>query len=163
MASPGSHSLSGFTLIEVSLAILIALLIMAVAIPSITAALKGSEAQNKFTAFDAMAQEAHARSLSEQRNYVIVWGRDHAVLMRPETPANRAEAEGFQQWNIEKDETLALHLPAALTAEGQTPDAIWTFWANGVCEPARVAYKGASGAWTATYNPFTIQAEVCYE
>lgn len=157
------HTRSGFTLLEISLSILIAVVIMAVAIPSLSGVLGGSKAQSCFEAFDQMAQEARQRARAEERNYVIVWGRDRWVLMRPEQPANRAEAEGLRQWRIAKDETLELHLPAALTAKGATPDAIWTFWTNGVCEPAEVRYKGAAGQWAATYNPFTAQAEVTYE
>jgi len=157
------HSKSGFTLLEVSLAIMIALILMAVAIPSLTGVLGDAKGQTVFSTFDALVQEARERSLQEQRNYVLVWGRDRVVLLRPEEPANRAETEGAQRWKIEKGEVLDLKLPAALTAKGATPDAIWTFWADGVCEPAEVRYKGAAGAWSAVYNPFTAQAEVLYE
>ena len=97
------------------------------------------------------------------RNYVIVWGRDRSVLLRPETPATPEEAEGLQKWKIQKGETLELHLPAALTEKGITPDAIWTFWPTGICEPAEVRYKGGAGAWSAVYNPFTVQGEVSYD
>ena len=158
-----SHSQSGFTLLEISLAIMIAVVILAVAIPSLLGVMGGSKAEKSFLAFDHMAQEARERAQAEERNYVIVWGRDRWVLMRPEEPANRAEAEGFLQWRIEKEEKLELHLPAALTTKGATPEAIWTFWPNGVCEPAEVRYKGAAGQWAATYNPFTVQPEVRYE
>ena len=158
-----AHSQSGFTLLEISLAIMIAVVIMAVAIPSLSAVLGKSKAESSFEAFDQMAQEARERAQTEQRNYIIVWGRDRWVLMRPEEPANRAEAEGVRQWRIARNELLELHLPAALNAKGAVPEAIWTFWTNGVCEPAEVRYKGAAGAWSATYNPFTGQPEVHYE
>jgi len=154
---------SGFTLLEISLAIMIALVVMAVAIPSVTRALGESPAQQAFKNFDAMVQEARDRSGAEGRNYVIVWGREKAVLLRPEEPANRAEAEGLKRWEIDTEGELELHLPAALTAKGATPDAIWTFWPDGACEPAEVRYKGAGGKWSAVYSPFTTQAEVRYE
>lgn len=163
MTRPSAHSQSGFTLLEISLSILIAVVIMAVAIPSLSGVLGKSKAESTFAAFDQMVQEARARAQAEERNYVIVWGRDRWVLMRPEEPANRSEAEGVSQWRIAREELLELHLPAALNAKGATPEAIWTFWTNGVCEPAEVRYKGAAGAWSATYNPFTVQAEVRYE
>ena len=153
---------SGFTLLEVLLAILIAALVIAVAIPSLTGAFEGSKEQGSFTGFDALVQEAHARSVEQQRNYVLVWGRDKMVLLRPEDPT-KDEAEGLQMWKIKKGETLELHLPAALTDKGATPDAIWTFWSTGVCEPAEIRFKGAEGAWSAVYSPFTVQAEVRYE
>ena len=163
MLRNASHPKAGFTLLEISLAILIAVVIMAMAIPSLTAALEGSKTQKVFDNFDAMAQEARSRSVEEQRNYVIVWGREREVLIRPESPANLAEAKGIKRWKIDKEEKLELHLPAALMAKGITPEAIWTFWPNGVCEPAEVRYTGAAGKWSATYNPFTVQAEVSYE
>ena len=154
---------SGFTLLEVILAILIAVLMLAVAIPSFSGVFEGSKAQNSFLNFDAIVQEARTRSMEEARNYVIVWGRDRSVLLRPETPATPEEAEGLQKWKIQKGETLELHLPAALTEKGITPDAIWTFWPTGICEPAEVRYKGGAGAWSAVYNPFTVQGEVSYD
>lgn len=156
-------SMAGFTLLEVILALLIAVTVMAVSIPSVTSALSGSRVQNTFTRFDALVQEARIRSQKEKRNYVIVWGREHAVRMRPETALDRDESEGIQYEVIEKGSQLKLYLPAALLPKGKEPDAIWTFWANGVCEPARVEYKGPEGAWSAIYNPFTARAEVRYE
>ena len=63
MLCNASHPKAGFTLLEISLAILIAVVIMAMAIPSLTAALEGSKAQKVFDNFDAMAQEARSRSV----------------------------------------------------------------------------------------------------
>ncbi|MDD5350819.1 MAG: prepilin-type N-terminal cleavage/methylation domain-containing protein [Chthoniobacteraceae bacterium] len=163
MASRCFHIRSGFTLLEVILAIMIALVVMAVAIPSVTSALGESKAQKSFAEFDAMVREAHRRSVAEHRNYVIVWGRDNTVSMRPEEPGNRAEAEGLQRRKMTAGGEVELRLPAALTANGAVPDAIWTFWTNGVCEPAEVRSKGRETKWSAVYNPFTARAEVRYE
>ena len=163
MACHYSSSESGFTLLEVILALLIASLVITLAIPSLSGVLEGSNVQNSFSDFDKMVQEAHSRSVEEGRNYVIVWGRDRTVLLRPEEIANKEGDEGLQSWKIEKGDTLELNLPAALTPKGTTPDAIWTFWSSGICEPAEVRYKGAEGAWSAVYNPFTVQAEVNYD
>ena len=162
MARHSSSLKSGFTLLEIILAILIAALVMTAAIPSLTGVLEGSKARNAFSKFDTLVQEAHARSVEEARNYVLVWGRDKRVLLRPEEPT-KAEAAGVRKWQIQKGEALELRLPAALTARGAQPDAIWTFWSTGVCEPAEIRYKGAEGTWFAVYNPFTLQAEVRYE
>ena len=155
------HFRIGFTLLEVLLALLIAVTIMAVSIPSVTSALNGSRSQKAFMHFDAMVQEARTHSQKERRNYVIVWGRDHLVRMRPEMAAHSEESKGTLYEGTTKD--LKLYLPAALLPKGKEPDAIWTFWANGVCEPARVEYKGPEGAWSAIYDPFTARAEVRYE
>ena len=155
---------SGFTLLEIILALLIATLVITVAIPSLNRAMEGSKDEDSFTSFDEMVQEARARSIQESRNYVLVWGAKKTICLRPEEAANPQEAEGLQTRVIEKEETLELHLPAALTEKGVTPDAIWTFWSNGICEPAEIRYKRDGGAaWSAVYNPFTVQAEVSHD
>ena len=153
---------NGFTLLEIILAILIAAMVITVAVPTLTGVFEGSKAQDCFKKFDEMVQDAHARSVEEGRNYVLVWGRDKTVLLRPEDSPNE-DGKGMQMWKIKKGEALVLHLPAALTEKGATPEAIWTFWATGVCEPAEIHFQGAEGAWTAVYNPFTVQAEARYE
>ena len=163
MPRPSFHSHSGFTLLEISLAIAIGLIVMAVAIPSFTSVLKGSRAEEAFASFDGMVREARERSRSEGRNYVIVWGRERVALLRPEEPASPEEAKGLRRWDMAREGNLELYLPAALFPKGEKPDAIWTFWADGVCEPAEVCYKGADGNWSAVYNPFTGEAEVRYE
>lgn len=158
-----SCACSGFTLLEVILALFIAMMVIAVAVPAVTDPLRKSHGRQTFERLDGMVQEARKRSHAEGRNYLIVWGRDGAVLMRPEAPASRAEAEGIQRYKLERNEKLELRLPAALMPKGETPDAIWTFWADGASEPAEVRYEGGGEKWTALYNPFTGQAEVSYE
>ncbi len=155
-------SFIGFTLLEVMLALLVALAVIAVSVPSITAALSKPPAQAAFESFDAMVQEARSRSHEEGRSYVIVWGRDQLIRLRPEEPASRAEANGIRQWDQHTAGEVTLRLPAALL-RGKTPDAIWTFWPNGACEPAELHYKMTNAKWTALYNPFTARAEVNYD
>ena len=157
---PHHSSAPGFTLLEVCLAVAIALIVLAAAIPNIASALRESDARRAFGAFDSMVREARERSRAEGRNYVMVWGRERAVLLRPEAPLNRTEAGGVRRWEMAREGALVLRLPAALVAG---PDAIWTFWADGVCEPAEVRYSGAGGGWLAVYNALTGEAEVRYD
>jgi len=160
----------GFTLLEICLALAIALTVMAMAAPGLISAMEGSAQEKSFERLDAMAREARQRSQAERRNYVIVWGNsqpnrpwERVLVMRPEAAKDEAEAEGFQRWEIGKSETLEMELPAALLSKGTRPEAIWTFWPNGVCEPAQIRYHGAAGGWRARYHPLTGSAEVQYE
>ncbi|XHR29308.1 MAG: Tfp pilus assembly protein FimT/FimU [Chthoniobacteraceae bacterium] len=155
-------SQNGFTLLEVMLALLVALTVIAVSVPSVAAALSKPPAQAAFEQFDRLVQEARDRSHAEGRNYVIVWGSDRVIRVRPEETGSRAEGKGVRQWKQTDGRTLELEFPAALL-QGKTPDAIWTFWADGACEPARVRYKNGNAKWTALYNPFTARAEVNYD
>lgn len=154
-------SILGFTLLEIVLALIIALALMGAAVPAVTGALGVPPARQAFERFDALVREARARSLAEGCNYVIVWGRDREVLVRPEASAHNAKVRGVARW--EDEGRLELRLPAALMERGTTPEAIWTFWPDGANEPAEIHYKGKSGEWTAIYSPFAVNAEVRYE
>jgi type II secretory pathway pseudopilin PulG len=153
---------AGFTLVEICVAMIIAVLVLGVAIPSLTSVMSGQQSRQGFTAVDNLAQEAHRRAMDEHRAYVLIWSPKKVVL-RPDEPASPAEAEGVQEVAIGKQDKLELFLPASLLKKGKTAAAIWTFWPSGVCEPARITSDGSLGRWTAVYNAFTGKAEVRYE
>ena len=166
MPRRSSHFLAtspGFTLLEICLVLMIAFVILAVAIPSLSSALSSSRSKSSFSEFDDMVQDAHGRAIAERRAYVLIWS-PKKVVMRPDEPANKAEADGLRQIEIAKDDVLNLFLPASLALkQGKLTVAIWTFWPNGACEPAPIEYKGKLGKWSATYNPFTVQADPNYD
>ena len=154
---------AAFTLLEICIVVLIAMLLMRIAIPSLAGVLAGNRVEKSFTEFDSLVQDAHDRAIAEQRAYVLIWSPKR-VLLRPDEPVNKAEAEGLRELPIGRDDVLNLFLPASLaTKKGKLTAAIWTFWPGGACEPATIAFKGKAGAWHATYNPFTVQAETRYE
>lgn len=140
------------------MAIFIALLVMSVAIPSLTGALQQNRGQKSFEAFDSLVQEARTRSLTERKPYVLVWTRKKIVL-RPED-AGKEGVQGVRSLDLSHDEPLTLDLTAALVKK---PEAIWTFWPSGACEPATVYFRGKKARWTAVYNPFTAEAAVRYD
>ena len=154
---------AGFTLLEICIVLLLVMLILRVAIPSVQGVLEGNRSKDSFSGFDAMVQDAHLRAVSERRAYVLIWSPKRVVL-RPDEPASKAEADGLRELAIAKGEVLNLFLPASLAGKkGKITAAIWTFWPGGACEPATIEHKGKTGKWTATYNPFTVQAETRYD
>jgi len=154
---------TGFTLLEICIVLLLVMMLMAVAIPSVRGVLEGNQSRNSFNNFDELVQDAHTRAISEHRTYVLIWS-PKKVILRPDEPTNQAEAEGLRELEIAKDDVLNLFLPASLAQrQGKITAAIWTFWPVGVCEPATIQYKGKLGKWKATYNPFTVQAEANYD
>ena len=146
------------------MAMVIAVVIIGVAVPAIKGVIGDNKAHASFEQFDALAQEAHAKSIAERRAYILIWSPKY-VMVRPDEPANKAEAKGGTQLPIAENEALEFVPVASLLAnDRKTPVlAIWTFWPSGVCEPARIRFKGKSGKWVADYNPFTTQAEVRYD
>lgn len=160
MESRFAKNTPAFTLLEVCIAILIAVLIIGAAIPSLAGALSKNREKDSFSTFDRLAQEAHSRSVSEQKVYCLVWQKD-GVVLRPEEAGDYVQAAGLDHWDLPDEAKLVLDLPAAL--KPKPVDAIWTFWPSGVCEPASVYYADKNSGWQADYNPFTCQAKVKYD
>ena len=148
--------LSGFTLLELCLAIFIGLLIIAAAVPSLSGLLDDKKGKATFMAFDGLVREARSLSIEERRPYVLLW-TEEGVTMQSDGAAPEEEARTL---TLEEGDSLVLDLPAALK---KNPQPIWTFWPSGTCEPATVVFRGKEGAWTAVYNPFTADAEVTHE
>jgi type II secretory pathway pseudopilin PulG len=145
-----------FTLIEIALSIFILMLLLMLAVPSLTGVVSSKRLKQSLDGFNNLVRQAHERSVIERRPYLIVWGKN-SVLLRPEVFAEDEEDKPTAVLRLNKGTLLRLSLPAALVGK---PPAEWIFWASGNCEPATVRFKGPAGFWTANYSPLTAQAEV---
>jgi len=139
-----------FTLVEIVLAVFILMLLLLLAVPSLSGVLANNRLRRSLNGFNNLVRQAQERSVAERRAYLIVW-REKGVLLRPEVFAKG------QQTSTTVELKLTLKLPAALTNK---PPAEWIFWPSGTCEPATVQFKGAAGSWTANYLPLTARPEV---
>ncbi len=145
-----------FTLIEIVLAVFILMLLLLLAVPSLSGVLANNRLRRSLNGFNNLVRQAQERSVAERRAYLIVW-REKGVLLRPEVFAKDQEAAATVELKLDRGEALTLKLPAALT---KTPPAEWIFWPSGTCEPATVQFKGAAGSWTANYLPLTARPEL---
>jgi type II secretory pathway pseudopilin PulG len=145
-----------FTLIEIALSIFILMLLLMLAVPSLTGVVSSNRLKQSLDGFNNLVSQAHERSVVERRPYLIVWGKN-SVLVRPEVLAEDEEDKPTAVLRLNKGTLLRISLPAALA--GKHP-AEWIFWPSGNCEPATVQFKGPAGSWTASYSPLTAQAEV---
>lgn len=145
-----------FTLIEIALAIFILLLLLVLAVPSLTGVVANRRLKESLDGFNKLVRLAQERSVTERRPYLIVWGKS-SVFLRPETFAEGEEADPTAVLRLSKGTLLRLSLPAALT---EKHPAEWIFWPSGNCEPATVQFKGPAGWWTANYSPLTAQPEL---
>jgi type II secretory pathway pseudopilin PulG len=145
-----------FTLIEIALSIFILMLLLMLAVPSLTGVVSSKRLKQSLDGFNNLVRQAHERSVIERRPYLIVWGKN-SVLLRPEIFAEDEEDKPTAVLRLNKGTLLRLSLPAALVGK---PPAEWIFWPSGNCEPATVRFKGPAGFWTANYSPLTAQAEV---
>ena len=145
-----------FTLIEIALSIFILLMLLMLAVPSLTGVIANRRLKQSLDSFNQLVRQAQERSVTERRAYLIVWGKN-SVLLRPEVFAEGEEEKPTAALKLTKGSWMKISLPAALLGK---PPAEWIFWPSGACEPATVQFSGPAGAWTANYSPLTAQPEL---
>jgi prepilin-type N-terminal cleavage/methylation domain-containing protein len=145
----------GFTLIELAIAITIAVILIMLAVPSMNGVLADRRLRKSLDGFNAIVREAQERSVTERRPYLIIW-HDGKVGLRPEGLLKGENPEPAVKLKLGKNESLKVSFPAALVDE-VPPE--WIFWPSGNCEPAVVTYQGREGKWTASYSALTARSE----
>ena len=145
-----------FTLIEIALSIFILLLILVLAVPSLSGVIANRRLRQSLDSFNQLVRQAQERSVTERRAYLIVLGKN-SVLLRPEVFAEGEEEKPTAALGLGKGSWIRMSLPAALLGK---PPAEWIFWPSGTCEPATVQFRGPAGTWTANYSPLTAQPEL---
>jgi prepilin-type N-terminal cleavage/methylation domain-containing protein len=146
----------GFTLIEIVIAVVIMLLVLALSVPSLNGVLADRRLRRSLDEMNNLVRLAQERSITERRSYLIVW-LDKQLALRPEVLAKGEDPKPVATLNWQKGDSFTLAFPAALEDE---PPAAWVFWSSGNCEPAVVNYRGRDGGWTAKYSALTARAEL---
>src|SRR3954471_24393842 len=105
---------SGFTLIEIAICVAILLMLMLLAVPSVSGVLADRRLRHSLDEFNKLVQQAQERSVLEHRAYLISWEKE-SVVLGPETPA---KGEGpLAVFKLARGEAIQLNLTAALTKE----------------------------------------------
>jgi type II secretory pathway pseudopilin PulG len=148
--------LRAFTLIEIALSIFILMLLLLLAVPSLSGVVANRRLKQSLDSFNQLVRQAQERSVTERRAYLIVWGKS-SVVLKPEIFTKDEEEKATSVLRLPKGSWIKISLPAALIGK---PPAEWIFWPSGTCEPARVQFRGPAGTWTADYSPLTAQPEL---
>ena len=148
--------LRAFTLIEIALSIFILMLLLMLAVPSLSGVVANRRLKQSLDSFNQLVRQAQERSVTERRAYLIVWGKS-SVVLKPEIFTKDEEEKATSVLRLPKGSWIKISLPAALIGK---PPAEWIFWPSGTCEPARVQFRGPAGTWTADYSPLTAQPEL---
>jgi prepilin-type N-terminal cleavage/methylation domain-containing protein len=146
----------GFTLLEIMISVCILLVILMLAVPSLSGVVADKRLRRSLNAFDDLVRQAQERSVAEHRAYLIVWGDKH-VALRPEAFAQDEQPVDVAELLLAHGDSLSLSLPSALRKD---PPAEWIFWPSGNCEPAIVTFKSGNGSWSANYSPLTARGEL---
>src|SRR3954471_14330093 len=114
---------SGFTLVELAIAVAILVLLMMLAVPSMNGVLADRRLRKSLDGFNAIVREAQERSVTERRAYLVVWA-DGKIGLRPEALNKGERPEPVVKWKLGKGESLGIKFPAALVDD---PPAEWIF------------------------------------
>ncbi len=143
---------SGFTLLELCVSMFLVMLLIAVALPSLTGELAQRRLQQAFDRFDAFVAQAQTRSMSENQPYVLVWTSAGRVLLYPSAWNDKERAKRGPVASLPPPfdgSRYTLTRKASLT---QNPPAVWTVWPTGNCEPVSVGFQSGAGVWDASYS-----------
>lgn len=146
----------GFTLLEIAIAVFIMVVLLMISVPSVNGVLADRRLRRSLDDVNRLVNQAHERSVTEQRSYLVVWMKEGPAL-RPEAWIEGEEHKPLATVRLRKGESFGFTLPASLESE---PPAQWVFWASGNCEPAVVSYRGPDGAWTVSYSPLTERPRI---
>src|SRR5437667_8383825 len=98
----------GFTLVEIIIAVFIALLLVTLAVPSLNGVLADKRLHSSLDRFNDLVRQAHERSLAEHRAYLIVWDDANIHLQpaaflktEPHEPIDTMPITRREQWQRE--------------------------------------------------------------
>jgi prepilin-type N-terminal cleavage/methylation domain-containing protein len=160
MSHPSSRR--AFTLIELMLAIAIAIAVTALAVPNMRGAAAERRLHETFDRFDAFARKAQLYAVSQQRSWTLIFDPGRITLQPDEPTPEERESGGSPLQEVlatAEGESYSLARHASLLAPRDTL-AEWTFWRSGTCEPVIVSYDGPDGTWSAQYNALTGHGEI---
>lgn len=143
-------------MIEMMIAIAILILVLLMAVPSVTGVLADKRLRRSLDEMNRFVAQAQERSMVDRRSYLIVW-LDGQIILRPEGLLKGEDPTPIATLKVRKGEAFKLSFPAAID---EKPPAEWIFWPSGNCEPAVVSFRGRDGSWTAKYSALTARAEL---
>lgn len=132
---------AAFTLLEICLTLVIGMVLILLAVPSVSGLLAEQRLHETWDRFEQLANSARLHSMKEQKVCRLVWSRHRITLI-----ADKAELEGV---TMADDESYEITRSAALI---NLPAEEWTFWPNGTCEPVIIRYHGRSGRWQVRFD-----------
>src|SRR6478609_2523522 len=107
---------AGFTLVELAIAVVILVLLMMLAVPSMSGVLADRRLRKSLDSFNAVVREAHERSIQERRAYLIV-SEDGKIGLRAEGVLRGEDHAPAVKWKLSRGESLQIFFSAALLEE----------------------------------------------
>jgi hypothetical protein len=153
------HGSRGFTLLEISLVVVIGFMMLSLATPTIRGLFAEQRLRDRMHQFEEFVHKAGALAKSSRGEVRLIWEKEGirmvtegrpeeaSLLTNGEAPMEDVSAGEF--FAVGKDEGLSL---VRVAARDREPLAEWSFWPAGVREPVEIYYSGTGGRWALRFN-----------
>jgi type II secretory pathway pseudopilin PulG len=149
----------GFTLLEISLVVVIGFMMLGLATPTIRGLFAEQRLRDRMHQFEEFVRRAGDLAKSTRGEVRLIWEKEGVRMVTEAPPAEealtldggsaQAGTSGGEFFTVDKDEGLSL---VRVAARDLQPLAEWSFWPAGVREPAEIYYTGAAGRWALRFN-----------
>ena len=147
----------GFTLLEISLAVVIGFMMLSLALPSMRGLFAEQRLRDRMQQFEEFVRKAEALARDSRKEVRLVWEKEGVRMVRLDPSAEEMFAQESvpgallgELFTFSEEEGISLVRVAARDAE---PAWEWCFWPAGVREPAEVYYYGPTGRWALRFGP----------
>ena len=150
---------SGFTLLEISLAVVIGLMMLSLALPSMRGLFAEQRLRERMEQFGQFVGRASELARTSRMEVRLRWA-DGGIRVVPEQelPEDGSPREdGWDFFALDKEESLQL---ARTAARDPNAPAEWSFWPEGIREPVELAYAGPGGSWELRFGALIAEPEV---
>ncbi len=150
---------AGFTLLEISMVVVIGLMILGLSIPSMRGLFAEQRLRERMENFQGFVSRAALLAVQSKQEVRLCWEKEGIRIVSESQLVDEAllPAPGEDFFSLDKEESVVLTRTAA-----RDPNALaeWSFWKEGFREPVEIAYAGPGGAWSLRFGALIAEPEV---
>jgi hypothetical protein len=148
----------GFTLLEISLVVVIGFMMLGLATPTIRGLFAEQRLRERMHQFEEFVHRAGALSKSTRGEVRLIWEKGGIRMVTEAVPAEQNLLSGADPgaggtdgefFAVDKEESLSV---VRIAARDRQPLAEWSFWPAGVREPVEIYYSGTGGRWALRFG-----------
>lgn len=153
---------SGFTLIELMVVILVSVLLLTLAVPSLDGLFREQALEAKLESMTKLVQRARWQAIEQEAPVRIIFTNKLVFILAELNAAENSRAASLQfgpsEVKLGEDESLVIEKRYQLEQTSSSDS--WTFWPSGNCEPTTVSYEGPQGTWTLAFDPLSANHRI---
>ncbi len=164
---------AGFTIIELMVAVMVGLMMLGLAVPSMRGVLEEQRLREKLASFEEVVRRSAALASKSKKEVRLIWFKDGLraltgwdQLQQPGPVGNEVprweQGSGGEEsvfFAVGEDEALSL---SRLAARSANPLSEWSFWPSGTREPVEIYYEGPLGKWGLRFSALVPDPEIVY-